>query len=73
VKYVYNGPGPHEDPELGLVRPGDEREFGAEPAWGPWLPIAPEPADPAPGRAPAPPPASQPPAAPAAQPDVKGM
>lgn len=39
MKYVYNGPGPHEDPVLGLIRPGDEREFGEEPAWGPWLPL----------------------------------
>jgi hypothetical protein len=36
VKYVYEGPGPQEDPALGLVRPGDEREFGEEPSWGPW-------------------------------------
>ena len=36
AEYEYTGPGPHEDPELGLIRPGDVREFGAEPDFGPW-------------------------------------
>jgi hypothetical protein len=36
VNYVYEGPGPHQDPEIGLVRPGDVRDFDEEPAWGPW-------------------------------------
>jgi len=36
MKYVYDGPGPQEDPVLGLVKPGDERELGEEPSWGPW-------------------------------------
>jgi hypothetical protein len=45
MKYVYEGPGPQEDPELGLVKPGDEREFDAEPSWGPWRCIQPEPAE----------------------------
>jgi hypothetical protein len=43
AEYEYTGPGPHEDPELGLVRPGDVREFDEEPAWGPWRLIEPEP------------------------------
>jgi len=35
-RYKYAGPGPVPDPEGGIVRPGDEREFGQEPDWGPW-------------------------------------
>jgi hypothetical protein len=34
--YVYKGPGPHSDPVIGLVRPGDVRQFDEEPDWGPW-------------------------------------
>ena len=40
MKYVYRGPGPVQDPESSeLTRPGDVREFDAEPAWGPWEPV----------------------------------
>ena len=54
MNYVYEGPGPHEDPVIGLVRPGDVRQFDAEPDWGPWRKLsdafleasAPPPADP---------------------------
>ena len=65
ARYVYEGPGPQEDGEGGTVRPGDVREFDAEPAWGPWRelpagdpaqPPAPEVALPAPP--PPPPPVS---------------
>jgi len=35
-RYKYAGPGPVPDPEGGIVRPGDEREFAEEPVWGPW-------------------------------------
>jgi hypothetical protein len=43
AEYEYAGPGPHEDGELGLVRPGDRHEFDEEPPWGPWRLIEPEP------------------------------
>lgn len=50
AKYEYAGPGPAEDPEGVIVRPGDVREFADEPAWGPWraleLPALPSPASP---------------------------
>lgn len=36
MRYEYAGPGPHEDGELGLIRPGDIRDFGEEPDRGPW-------------------------------------
>jgi hypothetical protein len=36
VDYRYTGPGPHEDAELGLIRPGGVREFDEEPSFGPW-------------------------------------
>jgi len=36
AEYVYEGPGPQLDPEGGIARPGDRREFDEEPAWGPW-------------------------------------
>ena len=36
AKYRYAGPGPHIDDEGAITRPGDEREFDGEPAWGPW-------------------------------------
>jgi len=39
VNYVYEGPGPHQDPVIGLVRPGDVRNFDEEPDWGPWRPL----------------------------------
>ena len=40
MEYVYRGPGPVQDPEGSeLTRPGDIREFDAEPAWGPWEPV----------------------------------
>ena len=47
-RYEYAGPGPQEDPDGGLVRPGDVREFDEEPAWGPWEPV-PDEAQEAPG------------------------
>ena len=42
--YRYAGDGPQEDPQGGLVRPGDEREFGGDPGWGVWelLPAEPD-------------------------------
>jgi hypothetical protein len=36
MRYQYAGPGPIEDDELGLVRPGDVHDLDVEPAWGPW-------------------------------------
>lgn len=82
MKYAYNGPGPQEDPDGGLVRPGDVREFSEAPDWGPWLPVddgadsdSAAPAVPAPATPPVTPPAavsqpqSTPPAAPAAKPE----
>lgn len=36
ANFVYQGPGPHVDDVIGLVRPGDVRQFDAEPDWGPW-------------------------------------
>ena len=39
MQYRYTGPGPVTDPEGEIVRPGDEREFDEEPAWGPWEPV----------------------------------
>ena len=37
AKYRYAGPGPIEVLSGGEVtRPGDVREFGEEPTWGPW-------------------------------------
>ena len=39
MEYVYEGPGPQEDPEGGIARPGDVREFPEPPAWGPWRPV----------------------------------
>ena len=65
MRYVYEGPGPHDDGDGGLVRPGDVREYDAEPPWGPWRLLAaddplnaPEPPESAP--APPPPPAAVP-------------
>lgn len=49
MKYRYDGPGPQEDGEGGIVRPGDERD--ELPDWGPWTPVD-EPGD---GTAPPPP------------------
>jgi hypothetical protein len=75
AKYVYEGPGPHDDRQGGLVRPGDVAEFDAEPDWGPWRlldeppdgaekpPAAPATPPPAPASA-SPAPASTPPPAP---------
>lgn len=51
MRYRYDGPGPVQDPDTGeAVRPGGEREFAAEPTWGPWTALdAPqEAAEPAP-------------------------
>ncbi len=52
--YVYVGWGPEVDPEGGIARPGDEREFGEQPTWGRWSKVD-EPED-APAESPAPPP-----------------
>ena len=41
ARYRYAGPGPDISPEGGITRPGDEREFDAEPGWGPWELIPP--------------------------------
>ena len=35
ARYQYAGPGPDESSGE-IIRPGDVREFGEEPAWGPW-------------------------------------
>jgi hypothetical protein len=64
AQYEYAGPGPIGDGDGGIVRPGDVREFGAEPDWGPWrlLDEPPEaaetPSQPPATGAPAPPPVS---------------
>lgn len=68
ARYEYAGPGPHDDGQGGIVRPGDVRDFAAEPSWGPWRlldePAAPEtsekPSEPPPTPTPAPAPASVP-------------
>lgn len=66
MQYVYEGPGPQEDGEGGIVRPLDVREFDSEPDWGPWRLLAPETPGAAPAvQAPAAAPASPPPASPA--------
>lgn len=36
MRYVYEGPGPLDDGDGGLVHPGDIREFEEEPDWGLW-------------------------------------
>lgn len=36
ARYRYDGPAPVPDEDGEIVRPGDEREFDAEPGWGPW-------------------------------------
>jgi hypothetical protein len=41
-EYEYTGPGPHDDGDGGIVRPGDVREFAEEPNWGPWRLIEPD-------------------------------
>jgi hypothetical protein len=58
VRYRYVGPGPQEDGGGGLVRPGEERDFDEEPAWGPWEPVPEEDGG---AESPAEPPATQPP------------
>jgi hypothetical protein len=55
MKYRYTGPGPVPDPEGEIVRPGDEREFGEEPPWGPWELLGAPEADEPPADDPAPP------------------
>jgi hypothetical protein len=77
-EYEYQGPGPHEEDDGTIVRPGDVREFDTEPDGGPWRLIeAGEPAEEKPPlvitpdgpQKPAAPAASQPPApAPASPP-----
>jgi hypothetical protein len=58
-KYRYIGPGPIEVISGGEVtRPGDEREFTEEPAWGPWELLDPEPGTDEGGQPPSPPEAS---------------
>lgn len=55
ARYQYAGPGPVPDPESNeIVRPGDIREFDAEPVWGPWELLDPPEAEAAPEDAPAP-------------------
>jgi hypothetical protein len=51
VKYIYEGPGPQDDGDGGIVRPGDVRDFGQEPDWGPWR-LADDPVADAPSPAP---------------------
>lgn len=53
--FRYAGQDPVPDGEGGVVRPGEIREFGAEPGWGPWEAVdEPEPpADVPPAPAPA--------------------
>lgn len=67
ARYVYEGPGPQDDGDGGIVRPLDVREFDAELPWGPWRLL--DGGDP---QAPPEPPASlpQPPSSPAADPGV---
>jgi hypothetical protein len=38
AEYEYAGPHPVTDERNELVHPGDVREFGEEPDWGPWKP-----------------------------------
>ena len=75
AKWRYTGPGPHDDGDGGLIRPGDVHDFPSEPPYGPFVPVdgaespAEPPAAPAPTPAPAPappPPAAAPPAPPTA-------
>jgi hypothetical protein len=40
MRYVYEGPGPEEDGDGGIVRPLDVREFDAPPGWGLWRELA---------------------------------
>jgi hypothetical protein len=52
AEYVYRGPGPEEhDGEL--ARPGDVREFDADPGWGLWERLEGEPDAPPPPAVPA--------------------
>ena len=69
ARYEYIGPGPREDAESGLIRPGDEREFDEEPAFGPWREIVEEAEDDA-EEAAAPTPAATPTPAPAPAPTL---
>jgi hypothetical protein len=39
ARWRYAGPGPQDDGQGGIVRPGEERDFDQEPAWGPWEPV----------------------------------
>lgn len=36
MNYVFQGPMPVNDPELGLIHPGDVRDFEQEPDQPPW-------------------------------------
>ena len=60
AEYEYKGPGPHVSDEGEITRPGDRREFEADPDWGPWERIEPEEDAPPPPPAPAPAPAPSP-------------
>ena len=52
MRFQYTGPGPIEILSGGdLIRPGDVREFDAEPDYGPWERLDPEPETPAPVQA----------------------
>lgn len=78
ARYRYAGQNPQEDGAGGIVRPGDVREFDAEPAWGPWDAVdggAVSPSEPPATQAPAaaaPSPAPASPAAPASPPADTG-
>jgi hypothetical protein len=42
MNYVYEGPGPVDDPDIGLIHPGDVRDFDAEPDCPPWRLLVPD-------------------------------
>jgi hypothetical protein len=68
MRYVYEGPGPADDGDGGLVRPLDVREFDGDPPWGLWRRLAEDDAQ----QPPEPPSALPPPPRhPAAEPDAQ--
>ena len=70
MQYTYPGPGPQEDGDGGVVRPGDTRDFDQAPDWGPWEPSGGAESDPPAPAAPAPAPAPDKPAPAASAPPV---